>query len=164
MTLREVNYLVDSCEFQNLTSKFNLKFKVFGNDRILLKSKCFVLEIYGLVVEDFFYFELYSVDLNFYTNIDRLLTDFDSGRIQSVYQTQIATRKQVLMPYLQISQEQSNFEFTLKAEVYFFTILQLMDELLSDVLSCQREIKKEHWSETFEVKKNQLKIVLEDLK
>lgn len=159
MTLREVKYLVDSYEFQNLTNKFNLKSKVFGNEKILLISECFVLEIYGLVVEDFFYFDLYSVDLYFYSNIDRLLSDFDSGRIQSVYQSELVNRRQVTIPMLQ-----GNEVNTLKAEQYFFTMLQLMDELLSDVLSCQKEIKKEHWSETFEVKKNQLKIVFEDLK
>jgi hypothetical protein len=159
MTLREVKYLVDSYEFQNLTNKFNLMTRVFGNEKIFLLSECFVFEIYGLVVEDFFYFDIYSVDLNFYSNIDRLLSDFDSRRIQSVYQSELVNRKQVAIPFLQ-----GNKVNTLKAEQYFFTMLQLMGELLSDILSCQREIKKEHWSETFEVKKKQLKIVFEGLK
>lgn len=158
MTLREVNYLVDSREFLKLTEKYKLKTKIYVNEKIFILSECYVFEIYGLVVEDFFYFDMYSIDLNYYSNIDRLLSDYDSGRIHSVYQLQMVNRSQVYIPFLQGSEEN-----TLKAEQYFFTMLQLMDELLSDILTCKKEIKKEHWSPIFEPKKNQLKVILSDI-
>ena len=58
MTLREVDYLSENVEFKHLVIKYNLILKVVDNQKIYLKSKCYIFEIYGLVVEDFFYFDL----------------------------------------------------------------------------------------------------------
>jgi hypothetical protein len=151
MTLREVKYLADSIELQAFIIKYSLKLKFINNEKILLISKCFVFEIYGLVVEDFFYFDLYPTGLNFYSNVDRLLSDFDSGKIQSVYQFQIKSRKKIAIPKLQ-----GNEENTLRAEQYFFTMIQLMDELLEDVMFCKKKIGEKHCSEIFDYKKIEL--------
>lgn len=158
MTLREVQYLADSFELQDLIRKFNLKMEIIKNEKIFLISNCYVFEIYGLVVEDFFYFDLYPIQLNSYSNLDRLLSDHDSKRIQSVYQSQILSRKDV-----EISKLQGNEGNTLKAEQYFFAMIQLMDKLLSDIMTCKKEIKKEHWSEIFEYKRNELEAILNDV-
>lgn len=163
MTYREVEYLADSVELKILIEKYPIKLGLYKNEKIFLISNCLIIEIYGFVVEDFFYFDIYDIDLNFYSNIDRLLYSFDFNKIQSVFQKEKSTRKQVLITHLQISQAQTNLEFTLNAEVYFFTMLQLMDELLSDIMTCKKEIRKEHWSPIFEPKKNQLKVILEKL-
>ncbi len=56
MTLREVDYLSENVEFKHLVIKYNLILKVVDNQKIYLKSKCYIFEIYGLVVEDFFLF------------------------------------------------------------------------------------------------------------
>lgn len=155
MMLREVKYLSESIELKGLTDKYNLKLQVVENQKIYLVSKCFVFEIYALVVEDFFYFDLYSIDLKYSSTLNVLLSDFDSGKLHSVYQTQITTRKDVLIPKLQ-----GNEENTLKAEQYFFTMLELMDELLTDIMFCKKEIEKEYWSEIFDHKKKELQSIL----
>lgn len=159
MTFREVKYLGDSYELQKLIAKYHLELKNLNDEKILLISECFVFEIYGLVVEDFFYFDLYSINLEYSSTLNVLLSDFDSEKLRSTYQLQLSTRKHVKIPKLQGDRDN-----TLKAEVYFFTMLQLMDELLSNILSCEKEIKQEHWSEIFQFKKNQLKEILEGLK
>ncbi len=158
MTYREVQYLADSEEFLQFVSKYNLKFKVENNQLIYLLSSCYIIQVYGLVVEDIFYFDIYSVNLKYSSTLNRLITDFDSEKLQSIYQAQIKSRKNITIPKLQ-----GNKDNTLKAEQYFFTILQLMDELLSDIMTCKKEIKKEHWSPIFEPKKEQLKVILSDI-
>jgi hypothetical protein len=155
MTLREITYLTESDELKILLDKYNLKAKIFDNQRLFLVSNCIIFEIYGLVVEDFFYFDIYTNDLKQYSNIDRILSDFDPKKIQYAYQSQINTRKQVAVPVTQ------GYEInTLKAEQYFFTMLQLMDELLSDILLCKKNINKKHLTETFDFKKNELERIL----
>jgi hypothetical protein len=160
MTYREIQYLADSYEFRFFTKKYNLKSKVLNNEKLLIISDCLIFEIYGLVVEDFFYFDLYSIDLKFCSTLNRLLTAFDSKILQTVYETQTKQRKRVLIPIPQISQLQSNLDLTLKSEVYFFTMLQLMDELLSDILLCKKNINKKHLTETFDFKKKELEHIL----
>lgn len=151
MMLREVKYLASSNELQKLVNKYNLELKILNDEKILLISECFVFEIYGLVVENFFYFDLYSINLKYCSTLNVLLSDFDSEKLRSTYQLQTSIRKQVTIP-----KPQGNKENTLKAEVYFFTMLQLMDELLSNILSCEKKINQEHWSEIFEYKKKEL--------
>lgn len=156
MKYREIQYLANTQEFQRFIKKYNLKSEVVNNEKIFLISECLIFEIYGLVVEDFFYFDIYSIDLKFNSNINRLLEEFESEKLQSVFQSQIKLRNKVLIPSLQVSQLQSNLELTLKSEVYFFTMIQLMDELLSNILTCEKEIKMDHWSNVFEHKKIEL--------
>ena len=155
MMFREVKYLVDSYELQKLVDKYNLELKILNDEKILLISECFVFEIYGLVVEDFFYFDLYSINLEYSSTLNVLLSDLDSEKLRSTYQLQVSKRKQVTIPKLQGDEEN-----TLKAEVYFYTMLQLMDELMSDILFCEKEIKQEYWSEIFDYKKKELERVL----
>lgn len=155
MTLREVKYLADSIELQTLISKYSLQLEIINNEKIFLISRCFIFEIYGLVVEDFFYFDLYPIELNLYSSLDRLLSDFDSKKIQSVYQAQITRRKKI-----SISKLQGNEENTLKAEQYFFTMIQLMDELLVDIMFCKNKIGEQHCSEIFDYKKKELERIL----
>ncbi|MCP9754932.1 hypothetical protein EGI26_07170 [Lacihabitans sp. CCS-44] len=155
MTLREVCYLSETVELKHLVNKNNLTLKVVDNQKIYLTSKCLVFEIYGLVVEDFFYFDFYSIDLNLYSSLDRILSDFDSGKLHSVYQKQIDTRKEVLISYLQ-----GNKESTLRAEQYFFTMLQLMDEILTEIMSCKKQIGEQHWTKIFDHKRKELESVL----
>jgi hypothetical protein len=155
MTLREVYYLSETVELKHLVNNNNLNLKVVDNEKIYLKSKCYIFEIYGLVVEDFFYFDLYSIDLDFYSSLDRVLSDFDSGIVHSVNQKQIAARKKVLISCLQ-----GNKDSTLKAEQYFFSMLQLMDEILTEIMSCKKEIGKQYWTRTFNQKRKELESVL----
>lgn len=155
MTYREVKYLADSIEMQTLMSKYSLTLKIINNEKIFLISRCFVYEIHGLVVEDFFYFDLYPIELSFCSSLDRLLSDFDSKKIQSIYQSQTTRRKKIA-----ISKLQGNEENTLKAEQYFFTMIQIMDELLEDLMFCKKKIRKQHCSEIFDYKKKELMSVL----
>jgi len=155
MTLRDVKYLADSIELQALINKYSLRLEVINNERIFLISGCFIFEIYGLVVEDFFYFDLYPIELNFYSNLDRLLSDLDSEKIQSVYQSQITSRKKSISSKLQGDEKN-----TLRSEQYFFTMLQLMDELLPNFLLCKQALGKQHCTEIFDYKKQELERIL----
>jgi hypothetical protein len=157
MTLREVKYLSDNGEFNSLVNKYNLKVKIVDNEKLYLISPCFVFEIHGLVVEDFFYFDLYSKDLNLYSNLDRILADFNSEKLGAVYKEHVNKRKNILIPQLQ-----GNAESTLKAEQYFFAMLQLMDDLVSDIMQCKKEIGLEYWSEIFDYKKQELIRILQE--
>ncbi|MEO6904689.1 MAG: hypothetical protein ABI315_16290 [Bacteroidia bacterium] len=156
MMYREVKYLANSYELKELISKYKLKLKVVDNQQIFIISKCFVIEIYGLIPETIFYFDLYSIDLKLYSSIDRILSDHDSGKISSIYQQQINKMKGVLIHKLQ-----GNEENTLKAERCFFTYVQLMDDILSDLLFCKRNIYLHHFTETFEYKYKELISVLQ---
>ena len=158
MTLREVNYLANCYELQEFVDKYNLRVKLVDNQFIYLISKCLVIRIHGLVVEDFFYFDLYSIDLKKSSTLNVLLSDFDSEKLRSVYQSQIHSRTEVLIKNLQGSKEK-----TLRAEQYFFTMLQLMDELLGEIMSCKKEIREEYWNDIFDFKAKQLHTDLEDI-
>ena len=158
MTCREVQYLADSEEFLEFVSKYKLKLKVENNQFIYMLSSCYIIQVHGLVIEDIFYFDFYSVDLKYSSTLNRLISDFDSKKLQNIYQSQVKKRKNITIPKLQ-----GNKDNTLKAEQHFFTSLQLMDELLSDIMTCKNEIKKEHRSNIFEYKKNQLKYIFGDI-
>ncbi len=158
MTYRKVDYLTESVELKRFIEKYNLKTKIVDDQKLYLVSNCYIFEVYGLVIEDFFYFHFYSIDLEFGSTLNVLLSDFDSLNLRSVYEKQVNSRTKVSIPKLQ-----GNEKNTLKSEQYFFTMLELMDELLTDVLNCEKNIKQEHLSAVFEFKKNQLKAIFENL-
>jgi hypothetical protein len=157
MTYREVDYLTKTKEFRTFVNKYRLNF-LQDNNIIYLLSECYLLEIYGLGVEEHFYFEIYSKDYKFYSNVDRLLAGTDRDRIKSISQRQINLR---VVP---IAAANNNPQRTLKAEQFFFGYLSIMDELLSDFLLCKFNLGDENFTSTPLVKQTQLVNILNNLK
>ena len=153
MTYRKINYLAESEELIGIIDKYNLRC-IIDSRRLFLLSDCIIIEIHGLVPETIFYFDVYSIDLELYSSLDRLLSDCNTEKIHCTYQAQITNRKQVL-----ISELQGNEKNTLEAEQYFFTMLQLLDEQLSEIMLCQKKIDEKHWSKIFDYKKRELQLL-----
>ena len=158
MKYREINYLANSDKFKEFCLKYHLKTKVFNNEKLFLVSKCFVFEIYGLVVEDFFYFDLYSIDLKSKTTLNMLLADFDSRKLNEIYKSNVSIRTKVLIANIQGSEE-----YTLKAEQYFFTMFQIMEELLSKFMSCEKKIDIKYFTQCIDFKKKELENILKTI-
>ncbi len=154
MTYRKVKYLTNSKEFRELIVKYRLKFRVIDNQKIIVFSDYLIFEIYGFCTEVIFYFDIYTADLKWYSNVDRLLEGKDKETIKFIYNLQVIKRNRVLIKSLQGSE--SN---TLKAEQHFFTYIQLLDELLNDFLTC-KNISQCFFSPTSEYKRTELKKLL----
>lgn len=150
MKYREIEYLLSNTEFENFISKNNLNVRII-NYSIFLSSKCFVLEIFALEIEIFFYFTFYSNNFEKYSNVEELLKDASMISVNQII------NKSNFEHTKTISTNKSVYEENLlKAEQHFFATISLMDELLSDFLSCKDGSYYSNFFQNSELKKNQL--------
>jgi len=151
MKYREIEYLTNSKEFIAFKIKYNLDVKIEKGEKIFLSSRFLIVEIYSFCVESIFYFDVYTIDYKWYSNIDRLLEKMDQMIIQSILKKEIEKRTTVLSPRLQ-----SNEDRTLRSEQNFFACIAFFDLLLSDFLIQKEKIDFNLFSESSQAKRIEL--------
>ena len=150
MKYREIEYLLTNTEFENFISKNNLKVRII-NDSIFLSSKCFVLEIFALEIENFFYFTFYTNNFEKYSNVEELLKDASMISVNKIINKSNLEHSKTISTNKSINEEN-----LLKAEQHFFATISLMEELLSDFLTCKDGSYYSKFFHNSELKKNQL--------
>jgi hypothetical protein len=158
MKYREVEYLARSNEFLIFVDRFNLLYKIENNQKIILISNCLIIEIYGLVSEDLFYFDISSKDLKYFSSLNRIISDYDSKEFFLIYHNQLKNRTKVLS-----SSSQVNLNILLKAEQYFFTMIEIMHKILGDYLECKRFLDESYNLEYLTYKKSYLEAMLKSI-
>ena len=125
---------------------------------IFLKSNSLLIEIYAYSIEEVIYFDIYTNNLQNYTNIDRLLEGFDKNSILSILEHQIKTRN------ISISDDDNtpNLEITLKFEQLLFAYIDMCTRVLDDFFKGNFNEFEACFSETFYVKKTLLEKICKE--
>lgn len=157
MTKRNLNKISSTLEFNSFINSYNFKMKLIEGS-IFLKSNSLLIEIYAYTIEEVIYFDIYTNNLQNYTNIDRILEGFDKNSILSILEHQRKTRN------ISISDDDNtpNLEITLKFEQLFFAYIDMCSKFLDDFLKGNFNEFEACFSETFEVKKMQLEKICKE--
>jgi hypothetical protein len=151
MTYRNLIEISETNEFKLFIIKYNLDL-ITVDDRLLILSKCFIIDIYGFNVEDVIYFDVFSKDLNLTSSIFTLLSEKDAKRMIDIRDDQKRSRVKIVSTIA----NNINKDTALRAEQFFFTYINIMDELLGDFFMCYNNNYFKFFIPNFEQRKKEL--------